>query len=83
MPAPRITIDGQLFRDLNKNGKLDVYEDARQPIEARVDDLLGQMNVAEKAGLMFQNFVTMNICVPHIVKKGQIRLSGNMELDLY
>ena len=60
MPAPRITIDGQLFRDLNKNGKLDVYEDARQPIEARVTDLLGQMNVAEKAGLMFQNFVTMN-----------------------
>jgi beta-glucosidase len=60
MPAPRLIIDGQTYRDLNKNGKLDVYEDSRQPIEARVADLLGQMNLAEKAGLMFQNFVTMN-----------------------
>jgi beta-glucosidase len=60
MPAPRITVDGHTFRDLNKNGTLDVYEDSRQPIEARVDDLLGQMNLAEKAGLMFQNFVMMD-----------------------
>jgi beta-glucosidase len=27
------------FRDLNKNGKLDIYEDPRQPVEARVEDL--------------------------------------------
>ncbi|MFZ9857698.1 MAG: glycoside hydrolase family 3 protein [Roseiflexaceae bacterium] len=60
MPAPRITVDGHTFRDLNKNGILDVYEDSRQPLEARVEDLLGQMNLAEKAGLMFQNFVMMN-----------------------
>ena len=60
MPAPRITVDGHAFRDLNKNGKLDIYEDHRQPLEARVDDLLGQMNVAEKAGLMFQKFVMMD-----------------------
>lgn len=60
MPAPRITVDGHTFRDLNKNGTLDVYEDHRQPLEARVDDLLAQMNLAEKAGLMFQNFVMMD-----------------------
>ena len=30
------TENGFRFRDLNKNGKLDVYEDPRQPIEARV-----------------------------------------------
>jgi beta-glucosidase len=60
MPAPRITVDGLAFRDLNKNGKLDVYEDHRQPLEARVNDLLGQMNLAEKAGLMFQKFVMMD-----------------------
>ena len=41
------------FRDLNKNGRLDPYEDPRQPIEVRVEDLLGQMSLAEKAGLMF------------------------------
>jgi beta-glucosidase len=49
------------FRDLNKNGRLDVYEDPSQPIEARVEDLLGQMTLAEKAGLMFQTMVGMDI----------------------
>ena len=51
---------GYDFRDLNKNGKLDIYEDPRQPIEARVEDLLGQMTVEEKAGLMFIDGVVIN-----------------------
>ena len=34
--------------DFNKNEKKDIYEDAAQPIERRIDDLLAQMNVAEK-----------------------------------
>jgi beta-glucosidase len=41
------------YRDLNKNGKKDIYEDITQPVEARVNDLLSQMNVEEKAGTMF------------------------------
>ena len=45
--------DGFAFRDLNKNGKLDVYEDPRQPLETRVEDLPGRMTLAEKAGQMF------------------------------
>ena len=48
------------FRDLNKNGKMDVYEDAKQPVEARVSDLLKQMTMEEKAGLMFINGVRVN-----------------------
>ncbi len=44
---------GFAYRDLNKNGRLDVYEDPRQPVAARVEDLLRQMTVAEKAGLLF------------------------------
>ena len=48
------------FRDLNKNGRLDIYEDPRQPIEARVEDLLGQMTLAEKAGMMFINGAAVN-----------------------
>ena len=40
------------WRDLNHNGKLDRYEDARQPVEARIDDLLGQMTLEEKAGML-------------------------------
>jgi hypothetical protein len=38
----------QHFRDLNKNGRLDVYEDQSQPVEGRVTDILGRMTVAEK-----------------------------------
>ena len=59
MPKPRLIIDGVTYRDLNGNGRLDLYEDPRQPLEARVSDLLGQMTVAEKAGLMFHNFTFM------------------------
>jgi beta-glucosidase len=48
------------FRDLNQNGKLDIYEDPRLPIEARVEDLLRQMTLEEKAGLMFINATVVN-----------------------
>lgn len=41
--------DGLKFKDLNKNGTLDVYEDWREPIQARVDDLLSQMTNEQKA----------------------------------
>ena len=34
--------------DLNKNGRMDVYENPKAPIEKRIDDLLSQMNVDEK-----------------------------------
>lgn len=34
--------------DFNKNGKKDIYEDAKQPIESRVADLISQMNTDEK-----------------------------------
>ena len=34
--------------DFNKNGKKDIYEDPEQDIDARVEDLLSQMNMKEK-----------------------------------
>ncbi|MBT8220665.1 MAG: glycoside hydrolase family 3 C-terminal domain-containing protein [Bacteroidia bacterium] len=58
--APSLTIDGYTFRDLNKNGGLDIYEDTRASVEDRIDDLLGQMNLEEKAGLMFINMIGMD-----------------------
>jgi beta-glucosidase len=54
------TENGFQFRDLNHNGKLDIYEDPRQPIEARVEDLLSQMTLEEKAGLLFINGSVIN-----------------------
>ena len=55
--APSLTVNGKTFRDLNKNGKLDSYEDRFAPMEARVEDLLGQMNLEEKAGTLFVNMI--------------------------
>lgn len=52
-PAPWLTIGDYQYRDLNKNGRLDPYEDKRLSPERRVADLLSQMSVAEKAGTMF------------------------------
>ena len=57
--APLLKVDSLSFRDLNKNGKLDVYEDDRNSIEARVEDLLTQMNLEEKAGTMFISMIGM------------------------
>ncbi|MGK7393917.1 MAG: glycoside hydrolase family 3 N-terminal domain-containing protein [Candidatus Cyclobacteriaceae bacterium M3_2C_046] len=45
--------NGYTFRDLNNNGQLDIYEDSRQPTEARIENLLEQMTIEEKVGLMW------------------------------
>lgn len=49
--------DGKRVRDLNKNGRLDVYEDPTRPVDERVEDLLAQMTLEEKAGLMFHTIL--------------------------
>lgn len=57
--AKIINEGGSGFRDLNKNGKLDVYEDSRATIDARLDDLISQMSLEEKAGTMFITMIGM------------------------
>lgn len=47
-----LTVDGLNFKDLNKNGKLDRYEDWRLSVEERAKDLAGKMTVEQIAGLM-------------------------------
>jgi beta-glucosidase len=47
-----IEIDGLKFKDLNKNGKLDKYEDWRLSYEERSDDLVSKMSLEEKVGFM-------------------------------
>jgi beta-glucosidase len=47
-----LTVDGLAFKDLNKNGKLDRYEDWRKPVAERAKDLASQMTVDQIAGLM-------------------------------
>ena len=48
-----LEVDGLKFKDLNKNGQLDVYEDWRADVEDRVKDLYDQMTLEEKAGLFY------------------------------
>ena len=47
-----ISVDGHLFRDLNGNGALDLYEDVRRSLDDRVDDLLVRMTPEEKIRLL-------------------------------
>ncbi|WP_239151542.1 discoidin domain-containing protein [Virgisporangium aliadipatigenens] len=47
------TVNGA--RDANRNGAIEPYEDWRQPVETRVNDLLGRMTAEEKAYQMFYN----------------------------
>lgn len=44
--------DGYVFKDLNRNGRIDVYEDWRKPMRDRAEDLAAQLSVEEVAGLM-------------------------------
>ncbi len=50
-----ISLDDLVFRDLNKNKVVDPYEDWRQPVEVRMEDLVQQMTLEEKAGMMLIN----------------------------
>lgn len=47
-----LTVDGLKFKDLNKNGKLDRYEDWRLPVDERAKDLAQKMSLEQIAGLM-------------------------------
>ncbi len=47
-----LTSDRLAFKDLNKNGKLDVYEDWRKGADDRAKDLASKMTIEQIAGLM-------------------------------
>lgn len=47
-----ITVDGQSFVDLNKDGELQPYEDTRLSTAQRVEDLLSRLSNEEKASLL-------------------------------
>ena len=47
------------FKDLNKNGRLDPYEDWRLNAEERASDLLSRMTVDEKIGFMIISQINM------------------------
>lgn len=53
-PESGVTIiesDGYAFKDMNKNGELDPYEDWRLPYEERAVDLVSKMTIEQMSGL--------------------------------
>lgn len=58
---PVLTIGGLQFRDLNANQQLDAYEDWRLPVQQRAADLLSQMTLEEKAGMMMHGTAPGNV----------------------
>ncbi len=47
-----IAVGGKRFIDLNKNGKLDVYEDTRLPLDTRLNNVVSQLTDEEKASFL-------------------------------
>ena len=48
-----ISRENNQYRDLNKNGKIDIYEDSDFSAKERAEDLLIKMTLQEKVGQMF------------------------------
>lgn len=78
-----IKSQGYEFKDLNKNGKLNQYEDWRLPDETRVKDLISQMTLEEKIGFMLISTTRMegDYAFQQDAPKAEIK-SGFNEEDL-
>lgn len=71
-----LSVDGYAFKDLNKNGQLDVYEDWRKPVYDRAADLASKLTVEQICGLMlYSSAVTVNS--PEITNK----VENNLKRD--
>ena len=57
-----IEVDGFAFKDLNRNGVLDAYEDWRRPSRERAENLASQLTLDEIAGLMVYS---KSLSIPH------------------
>lgn len=80
-----ISVDEITIRDLNKNGKLDPYEDKRKSIDVRVDDLISQMTLEEKAGTMFMTMISMKkdgsiLVKPSFADPQSLVVPGSLEM---
>lgn len=70
-----LTVDGLTFKDLNRNGKLDPYEDWRLSPEVRSADLVQKMSLEELAGLMVHG------TLPSVGPMGPIGVGDKYDLD--
>jgi len=78
----RLDQDGLTFRDLNRNGVLDPYEDHRLSVQGRVADLLGRLSLPEKVGLMFHTVIEAGEDGELIEGAGRISKSATSDVVL-
>ncbi|MGB3800103.1 MAG: glycoside hydrolase family 3 N-terminal domain-containing protein [Lewinella sp.] len=76
-----LTVDGQSFKDLNRNDTLDPYEDWRLSAEERSRDLLRRMTLEEKAGFLLISTTRMENDAGFGPGNGQPIASGFNEKD--
>ena len=77
-----LEIDGEIFRDLNKNNSLDVYEDHRLNSKLRSDDLLNKMTIEEKVGQMFHPPFTLKPDIWMLIYEIAIRGNKSTEAQI-
>ena len=70
-----------IFKDLNKNQKLDVYEDWRQPLDKRVANLVSQMTLHEKVGMLLIN--TLNAGEKGTLTEGAVDYIENQKMTRF
>ena len=70
-----LTVDGLHFKDLNRNGRLDPYEDWRLSAGIRTADLLRRLSLEELAGLMVHG------SLPSFGPLATLGVGGKYELD--
>jgi beta-glucosidase len=73
--------DGFQFKDLNKNGELDIYEDWRLSADERAKNLISQMNLDEKVGFMLISTINMG-SKDTAIARGPLGRMGELTSDL-
>lgn len=75
--------DSKQFKDLNRNGELDLYEDWRLSPQERSKDLLQRMSLEEKVGMMLIADIKMtnevSIMDFNVQQEGEITTAFNEE----
>ena len=56
-----LTVDGKEFKDMNRNGKLDKFEDWRLTPQKRAEDLAQQLSIDQISGLMLYSMHQRNL----------------------
>lgn len=76
-----LNINGLQFKDSNNNGQLDPYEDWRLPVDERIGDLVSQMTLEEKAGLML--IQTLNAGFGGVVEEPAFDYINNQKMHRF